>query len=460
MLDARPAKLLEKRHITMISIGGVIGGTLFIGTGTVLGATGPAAIVSYIIVGLVIVLAMRMLGEMAAVHPAKGSFATYAEKAFGPRCGFMIGWLYWSLWVILIAYEASLLGFTLNTWLPAIPIWLGALICLVTMTISNLFSVRTFGNFEYWLALIKVVAVIAFLVVGALLIVGIIPATVGTPGLSTITANGGFFPVGVGAMFTSMVLVVFSMSGAEVAAIAASESDDPKTNVIRAIKSTVARVILFFVGSVTIIAFVIPWNNSEMLTNGYVSVFEVAGFEGASTAMSVVVFLSLLSVMNSGIYTSSRMLQSLAHRGEAPQYFKRNGRYGSPVRGAVVIAIIAYLLTLANITSLESLFTFLATCTGGVILIVYVFIAASHIRIRKNSNESDLPVKMWLFPGLSYAFVAAMVVLYMSQLFIPALQLQFWCTTGLALVIALSSTMLRRERADTHRAGIFKEADI
>ncbi|WP_406635135.1 amino acid permease [Amycolatopsis sp. WGS_07] len=436
-------KLLLRRHVTMIAIGGVIGATLFVGTGTTVLSTGPAVIVSYAIGGLYLVLCMRMLGEMAARKPARGSFSTYAKDAFGPWAGFLVGWLYWLVFVILIAYEASLLGFFARQWLPGVPIWAAALVLLGAMTATNLFSIRLYGNAEYWIALVKVLAIIAFLVVGVLLVTGVLPAATGNPGLGNLFRHGGFAPLGWTAVLSSVVFVVFSMGGTEIAAIAASESDDPQRNVLRAIRSVLLRVLLFYVGSVAIIAAVIPWDDQTRLASPYASVFGVAGLGGAERVMSVVIFLSVLSVMNSAIYTSSRMLTALADRGEAPAFVTKENRFGTPVVAVLVCAATGAGFTMINLSSLESLFTFLATCTGGVLLIVYGFIAAAQVRLRKRHGDDGLAARMWLFPWLSYLFIAASVVLYAAQAFLPGLRLQFFCTSGLTLV-ALAAYGVKR----------------
>ncbi|MBD1551694.1 amino acid permease [Pseudomonas typographi] len=426
---------LATRHVTMISIGGVIGATLFVGSGSVVMHTGPAAIISYLLGGIIIILAMRMLGEMAAVKPAKGSFSTYAKDAFGPWAGFTIGWLYWAVWAITIAYEVSLLGYMVHQWIPQLSIGLAAFLILASMTWVNIASVRNFGNFEYVLSLIKVVAIVAFLLVGASLLLGLITPATGAVGWSNWSAPGSFFPKGYGAVFASLVLVIFSTGGSEVAAIAASESEHPQKNVLKAINSTVSRVILFYVGSVFVIITVIPWDNSALLKAPFVSVFQIAGIDWAGAAMQAVIFIAILSVTNSGIYTAARMLTALAEQNNAPSYCKKYGSRGTPTHSIVATVAIAFLLALVNTSAFVDLFTFLANCTGGILILVYIFIAASHVVIRKRNGEGSLAVKMWLFPGLSYVFIALCIALYISQAFIDSLSVQFYCTTGFLVFV-------------------------
>ncbi|CAM5479566.1 GABA permease OS=Lysinibacillus sphaericus OX=1421 GN=gabP PE=4 SV=1 [Lysinibacillus sphaericus] len=261
-------KSLKTRHITMISIGGVIGTGLFVGTGKNILSTGSAAVISYAIACLLIVLIMQMVGEMAAGEIALGeksgqsgelgSFASYAGKYIGPWAGFTVGWLYWASWVFIVGLEAALIGGMLHNWFPFIPIWVGSVGITLLMTIINIYSVKSFGEFEYWLSFIKVTAIIIFLVVGTAMIFGIWP-NYEPKGLGILTAFGGFAPNGVVPIFTAIVFVIFSICGAEVAAIAAAESENPAKNIVRAIRNVVFRLGLFFVGSVAIMVMIIPW---------------------------------------------------------------------------------------------------------------------------------------------------------------------------------------------------------
>ncbi len=231
----------------MIALGGVIGAGLFVGSGVVIEDTGPAAFLTYALCGLLVVLVMRMLGEMAAANPSTGSFADYAATALGGWAGFSVGWLYWYFWVIVVGFEAVAGGKVLNYWFHA-PLWLLSLCLMVLMTATNLFSVSSFGEFEFWFAGIKVATIVAFLAIGTVFVLGFIPGHRG--GLSNLTSQGGFFPKGVGAVFAAIVVVIFSMVGAEIVTVAAAESRDPVLAVRRATRSVVARVAIFYVGSV------------------------------------------------------------------------------------------------------------------------------------------------------------------------------------------------------------------
>lgn len=432
----------------MISIGGVIGAGLFIGSGTIIQSTGPAAILSYMIGALIVVLVMRMLGEMAAVNPDSGSFATYAHKAIGPWAGYTIGWLYWFNWVIIIAIEAVLLGEMVHNWFPSIPAWIASLLMIILMTITNMYSVKLYGEFEYWLAFIKVAAILVFLGLGISMIFGIVPG-VDRPDFSMISENGGFFPNGIVPVLLSVVFISFSLSGSEVAAIAAGESEDPEKNVIKAINAVVWRLMIFFVGSVSILVILIPWNETELLQFPYASVFHMAGIPAAAEIMNGVVFLSLLSVLNSGLYTSSRMLFSLSKKGDAPIIFSKLNNRGAPIWAIFASIVFAFICVTLKFISPDKLFAFLANSSGGVTMLMYMFVAVSHIRLRRKAEREDpgkLKVKMWLFPYLTYATLFIIVTIFVSQVFIADMRMQFYLTTLATAFVILSYFLKNRNK--------------
>lgn len=441
-------KDLKKRHITMISIGGVIGAGLFVGSGAIIQSAGPGAILSYIIGGLIVVLVMRMLGEMAVLNPDSGSFSTYAHQALGPWAGYMIGWLYWFNWVIIVAIEATLVGAMIHQWLPSIPAWIGSLALTILMTLTNIYSVKTYGEFEYWLAFIKVVAIIAFLCLGTAMIFGFVPG-IESPGLSNLTGNGGFFPNGFLPVLLSVVFITFSLVGSEVAAIAAGESENPEKNVMKAINSVVWRILVFFIGSVAVLVTVLPWNAKDLLKTPYASVFDMAGLPAAAQIMNIVVFISVLSVLNSGLYTSSRMLYSLAQKGEAHRIFLQVNKRGVPVWAVLASTCFAYICAIFKFVSPDKLFAFLANSSGGVSMLVYIFIAVSHIRMRRKiekENPGALKVKMWLFPYLTYATIIVLLGVFVAQAFIEDMRLQFYLTSLIAVLVIASYFVFYRKK--------------
>jgi len=253
---------------------------------------------------------------MAVANPSTGSFADYARAALGGWAGFSVAWLYWYFWVIVIGFEAVAGGKVIQFWAPDIPLWLLSLVLMSLMTATNLVSVSSFGEFEFWFAGIKVAAIVLFLVMGVLFVTGLWPSK--SFDFSNLTAHGGFFAAGPGAVFAAILVVIFSMTGAEVATIAAAESHDPGRSIAKATNSVIGRIAVFYVGSVFLLVVILPWNSTHLAASPYVAAFEAMNIPGAADIMNAVVLTAVLSCLNSGLYTSSRMLFVLAARREAP----------------------------------------------------------------------------------------------------------------------------------------------
>jgi len=407
----QPAQLqkgLKQRHLTMIAIGGVIGAGLFVGSGVVISETGPAAFLSYLITGVLIVLVMRMLGEMATANPSTGSFADYARKALGGWAGFSVAWLYWYFWVIVVGFEAVAGAKILTFWIDA-PLWMLSLVLMILMTATNLFSVGSYGEFEYWFAGIKVFAIIAFLVLGTLFVIGLWPNQ--SFDVSNLTSHGGFLPNGVAAIFSSIVVVVFSMVGAEIATVAAAESHDPEKAIAKATQSVIFRVATFFVGSMILLVCIVPWNDNALGASPYVAAFEEMGIPYADHIMNAVVLTAVLSCLNSGLYTASRMLFVLAARREAPMRLITVNKRGVPVWAILSSTVVGFLSVIAAYVSPDTVFTFLLNSSGAVILFVYLLIAISQFVLRRRTPDQELTVKMWFFPVLTIVAAVGIVAI-------------------------------------------------
>lgn len=435
-------KNLKPRQLTMIAIGGVIGAGLFVGSGVVINDAGPGAFLSYGITGVLIILVMRMLGEMATSHPSTGSFADYARKALGGWAGFSVGWLYWYFWVIVVGFEAVAGAKVLSYWIDA-PLWVLSLGLMILMTCTNLFSVRSFGEFEFWFAGIKVAAIIAFLVIGSLFVLGLLPGS--TMDFSNLVVHDGFLPHGPGAIFSAIVVVIFSMVGAEVATIAAAETKDPAQSIAKSTKSVVFRISLFYVGSLFLLAVIVPWNSTELGTSPFVTAFKVMGIPFADTIMNAVVLTAVLSCLNSGLYTSSRMLFVLAARREAPRALTRVSRNGVPMVAILASSVVGFLCVIAAAISPDGVFLFLLNSSGAIILFVYLLIAVSQIILRRRANPEELRVKMWLFPGLSIITAAAILAVLVQMAVMPDTRISLGLSLlSWAIVIVIYFALRRR----------------
>src|SRR4051794_4922840 len=440
--DTELKKGLKQRHLTMIAIGGVIGAGLFVGSGVVINDVGPAAFLTYAATGVLIVMVMRMLGEMATANPSTGSFADYARKALGGWAGFSVGWLYWYFWVIVVGFEAVAGAKILTRWVDA-PLWLLALGLMVLMTATNLFSVKSYGEFEYWFAGIKVFAIVVFLVLGSLYALGLWPNR--DADFSNLTAHGGFLPNGPLAIFSGVVVVVFSMVGAEIATIAAAESNDPERAISKATNSVVVRIAIFFVGSVFLLAVILPWNSQQLGASPYVSAFERMGIPGAADIMNAVVLTAVLSCLNSGLYTASRMLFVLAARREAPVRLITVNRRGVPVWAILLSTVVGFLCVIAAYVSPDTVFLFLLNSSGAIILFVYLMISVSQFVLRRRTPKEQLRVKMWGFPVLTLLTIAAIVAVLVSMAVDAAARSQLLLSlVSLAVVVLVYAVVARR----------------
>ncbi|ARF72533.1 amino acid permease [Kitasatospora albolonga] len=411
---------LKNRHLSMIAIGGVIGAGLFVGSSAGIAAAGPAILISYAMVGLLVVLVMRMLGEMAAARPSSGSFSAYADQALGRWAGFSIGWLYWFFWVVVLAVEATAGAKILESWIPGVPQWAWALIVMVVLTATNLVSVGSYGEFEFWFAGIKVVAIAAFVVVGLLAVFGLLPGSDNPgSGLAHLTDSGGFFPEGPGAILTGVLMVVFSFMGSEIVTLAAGESADPQRAVSKATNSVIWRIAVFYLGSIFVVLTLLPWNDPSILEKGsYVAALDSIGIPHAGQVMDFIVLTAVLSCLNSGLYTASRMAFSLGERGDAPKSFARVNQRGVPQAAILSSVVFGFVAVFFNYQWPDTVFQFLLNSSGAVALFVWLVICFTQLRMRGiilRETPGKLVVRMWLFPYLTWATIAmiSFVLVYM-----------------------------------------------
>ncbi len=437
---------LKQRHMNLIALGGVIGAGLFVGSGVVIQSAGPAAVVSFLIAGLITVLIMRMLAEMTVARPALGSFYVYAREAMGNRAGFAVGWMYWYFFVIVVAVEAVAGGRIMQLWLPGVPLWVLSLGLLLLLTATNLVSARSYGEFEYWFSSIKVIAIVVFLVLGALYLLGFWPGSSG--GVGNLVSHGGFAPLGIGAVLAAVVPCVGFYTGAEIVTIAAAESTEPRRAIAKAMRSIVFRVVAFYVGSVFVVVAVKAWNAPDTAVSPYAAVLDVLGIPAVSTIMNAIVLTAVLSCLNSALYTSSRMLFALTRNGDAPKAFTKLSRSGVPRRAIIAGTAVGYVSVIAAYTSPDLIFQFLVNSYGAVALFVYLSIALAQVRLRKRLQNTDpgaLSLKMWLFPWLSYATIALMVAVILAMAFLPSTRSQFWLS-AVTLVLILAAYQVRKRR--------------
>jgi GABA permease len=428
MVEPKPSGLqhsLKQRHMTMIALGGVIGAGLFVGSGVVIKSAGPAAVVSFLITGVLVVLVMRMLGEMAVAMPTVGSFYEYARVAWADRpavgelAGFLTGWMYWYFWVIVVALEAVAGADLVRYWVPDVPAWSISLVLLVTLTLTNLVSVKSFGEFEFWFASIKVAAIVVFLFLASLFVLGLWPGA--ATDVSNLTMHGGFMPNGIVPVLTGAVAATGFYFGAEIVTIAAAETAEPQRAVAKATNSVITRVLVFYVGSILLVVCLVPWNASGIGTP-YVSALNAMSIPAAAQIMNAVILVAVLSALNSGLYASSRMLFALTRRGDAPKGLAKLSRRGVPVRAILIGTLFGYVAVVMSYVSPDTVFAFLVNSYGTVAIFVYVLIAVSQLRLRARLEREDPPrlqVRMWCYPYLTWVAIAGMLGIVVAMAFIP-----------------------------------------
>ncbi|MFV3333546.1 amino acid permease [Pseudomonas sp. NY15437] len=405
---------LKSRHLTMMSIAGVIGAALFVGSGKTIALAGPAAVLAYLGGGILVVLVMRMLGEMAVAQPDTGSFSTYADRAIGRWAGFTIGWLYWYFWALLMGWEAFVAGNILNSWFPMIPGWGFALIVTLSLIVVNFMNVRSYGEFEFWFALIKVVAIVIFIIIGGLAIAHLWPWG-STGGWSNLTANGGFMPNGGKSVVVALLGVMFAFLGAEIVTVAAAESANPDKAIIRTTKSVVWRICLFYIGSIFIVVALVPWNHPHLgdpTWGSYRVTLDALGIPYTGLIVNFVVLTSVCSCFNSALYTASRMLYSLARRGDAHRIMQTTGRRtGTPYVGVLISSLFALVAIFLTAMQWMDVYDVLMQATGTIALLVYLAIAFSQLRMRRKleAEGREIKLKVWLFPWLTYGVIAFII---------------------------------------------------
>ena len=444
---ARPHELsraLLPRHIAMITLGGVIGAGLFVGSSAAIANAGPAALGSYMIAGAIVFVVMRMLAEMALTHPHIRSFSEFAREGLGPLGGFVAGWLYWYFWIVVVPIEAIAGAQILQLWI-SLPVWQIGLGLMAVMTAVNLLSARSYGEFEFWFSSIKVAAIVAFILVAAAYAFGF-TAPQG-PTWSTLTAHGGVAPRGWVPVVAAVTTVFFSMVGPEITTVAAAESKDPERAVVRMATSISWRILVFYVVSLFLIVSIVPWPSIVPGESPFTLALTVMGFDWGSAAMSFIILTAVLSCLNSAVYVCSRVLHVLADHGDAPRWLVEVNRRRVPARSIWLGSIVGVIGVVLAIVSPNEVFAFLVSSSGTVIVFVYLMIAVSHIRLRRRHPETETrAVRVWLFPWLSYATLAGMAAVLVAMGLTSGLASQLWFSV-LALAVVTVAGLVRRRRA-------------
>lgn len=414
---------LKNRHIQMIALGGAIGTGLFYGSGTTIKLVGPGISLSYIIGGIAIFFIMRALGEMSVDEPVSGSFSHYAGRYWGDFAGFFSGWNYWFCYVVVGMAELSVVGVYINYWFPSVPTWVSALAFLTLITLVNLINVKAFGEFEFWFSLIKVVAIIAMILFGLLIIFFGLGNNGQSIGLRNLWAHGGYLPNGLWGLLLSLVIVMFSFGGVELIGITAGEADNPKESIPKAINQVVWRILLFYVGALLVLTIIYPWNLVGTTGSPFVEIFSKIGIPAAAGILNVVVLTAALSTYNSGLYSNGRMLHSLALHGSAPKMFARLSKAGAPVTGVLFSSALTLIAVILNFLVPGKVFLYLISVATIAAIFNWAMILITHLKFRRAKVEAgaanDLAFKLPLYPISNYVTLVFLTMVVVLMAYIP-----------------------------------------
>jgi len=439
---------LRSRHIQMISIGGIIGAGLFVGSSAAIAAVGPAVVVSYFAAGLIILFIMRMLSEMAAANLGLSSFTEYTRLGLGHWAGFVTGWLYWYFWVVVIAIEAIAGASIIGQWIR-LPVWEIGLVLMFALTCVNLMSARSYGEFEFWFSSIKVSAIIVFIVMGAACLAGWRQAQ--GAGLANLVSHGGFAPRGLMAIIAGVTTVIFSLCGAEIVTIAAVESRESKQVISRLTFTIVIRILLFYVISMVLIMAIVPWDQLKPGLSPFALALERLSIPYVATVMNFIILVAVLSCLNSGVYVTSRVLFVLAANGDAPKAMVKLSAHRVPVRAILLGSAFGYCAVIASVLSPTRVFAFLVNASGALMLIVYLMLAFSQLRMRRQLEASDpsrLSIRMWGYPWLTWLVIIAIFAILLSMLSQPGSASELYSSLVCVGIVAVGCA-LRMRRTTT-----------
>ena len=416
-------KELSAGQMAMIAIGGAIGTGLFLGSGFAIGLAGPSVLVSYAIGGLIALLLMGCLAEMTVAHPTSGSFGAYAEHYIGPWAGFIVRYVYWACVVLAVGTEVTAIGVYMAYWFPGSPQWLWVVLFSALLIMVNAMSVKAFGFVEYWFSMVKIVAIVLFILIGAYVVFGSRPAGIG---LDNYAVQGGFFPKGLWGTWVAVVVAIFSYMSVETIAVAAGEAKDPERAVTGAFRATMLRLAVFYLASIALMLAIVPWNATNADKSPFVKVMEIIGIPGAAAVLNFVVLIAALSAMNSLLYIATRMMFSLSRAGYAPRRFGRIRGNGVPIDALAISCAGIAIATVLSVVAPEQSFALMMAIAmfGG--LFTWFMIFTTHWFFRRRWVKEGRPgpgFRMWGFPWLTLLGAGLVLAILVTTYFTPMFRL-------------------------------------
>ena len=418
---------LKNRHIQLIALGGAIGTGLFLGIAQTIRLAGPSVLLGYAISGLIAFFIMRQLGEMVVEEPVAGSFSYFANRYWGSLAGFMSGWNYWVLYVLVSMAELSAVGIYVQYWWPGVPTWTSALIFYLAINAINLLHVKLFGEMEFWFAIIKVLAIVGMIAFGGYLLV------TGEGGAHASVTNlwqlGGFFPHGVSGLVMAMAIIMFSFGGLELVGITAAEADDPARSIPKATNQVIYRILIFYIGALAVLLSLYPWNQVQEGGSPFVMIFHALDSELVATILNIVVLTAALSVYNSSVYCNSRMLLGLAVQGNAPAALGRVNARGIPVMALGVSAVATAGCVLINYLMPGKAFGLLMALVVAALIINWAMISVTHLKFRQAMARRGVAPR--------YRSWAAPLTNYLCLAFMAGILVVMWITPDMRVSVAL-----------------------
>ncbi len=447
-MEQQPGETLQRglknRHIQLIALGGAVGTGLFLGSASVIKSAGPAVILGYAIAGFIAFLIMRQLGEMVVEEPVAGSFSHFAHKYWGAFAGLASGWNNWMLYVLVAMAELTAVGKYIQFWYPDIPTWMTAAVFFVIINAINLTNVKVFGELEFWFAIIKVIAVVAMIAFGGWLLFS------GTGGpqasISNLWSQGGFMPHGISGLVMMMAIIMFSFGGLEMIGLTAAEAENPEKSIPTAINQVIWRILIFYVGSLTVLLSLMPWTSVTADTSPFVLIFHELGDALVANALNVVILTAALSVYNSCVYCNSRMLFGLAQQGNAPKVLLKVDSRGVPVAAILMSATATAFGVLLNYLMPASAFELLMALVVSTLVINWAMISLSHLRFRKRLVEQGIQPR---FKALFYPFGNWLCLIFMAGVLVimamtPGMAISVWLIPVWVGILAIGYQVKRR----------------
>lgn len=438
---------LKSRHVTMIAIGGAIGTGLFLGSGSAIHSAGPSIILSYLIVGIITFFMMRALGELILADPDSHSFLESIKKYLGKRAEFVAGWTYWACWLSLAMADLTATGIYLRYWFPWLPQWVGSLVIVVLLMLINMVNVGLFGELESWFSMIKVIAIVALIVTGAVMIVLQTKVKGGTVSLTNLVSHGGFFPTGIWGFLLSFQMVVFAFVGVEIVGQTASETADPHKDIPKAINTLPVRIGLFYVGSMLAIMSVYPWNQIKTTSSPFVQVFTGIGITTAAGILNFVVLTAALSATNSAIFSTSRSLYSLARNGHAPKKLGNLTSKAIPMNALMTSSTILFVVVILNYVMPARIFDVVSTVSTICFVIVWIMIMAAHVVYRRQNKDNHGEFRMPGYPLTSWLTIAFYVAILILLFFIESTKLALIISIIFIVILAISYSFIKKNES-------------